>query len=84
MGREDEGTTGQGNMMQGGMMGRGMMGWHHMMGEGGAMKGCSPVMLRVMFALIDSDGDGIISLREFPAAHERIFLRPSTLTKTAS
>ncbi|WP_245287065.1 hypothetical protein [Bradyrhizobium sp. Tv2a-2] len=31
-------------------------GWHHMMG--GAMKGCSPVMLRVMFALIDSDGDG--------------------------
>jgi Ca2+-binding EF-hand superfamily protein len=39
------------------------------------MKGCSPVMLRVMFALIDSDGDGTISLREFQAAHERIVFK---------
>jgi hypothetical protein len=48
MGHEEEGTTGRESMMQGGMMGRGMMDWHHMMG--GAMKGYSPVMLRVMFA----------------------------------
>jgi Ca2+-binding EF-hand superfamily protein len=47
------------------------MGGHHMMG--GAMKGCSPVMLRAMFALIDSDGDGTISLQKFQASHERIF-----------
>ena len=50
---------------------------------GGAMKGCSPVMLRVMFVLIDSDGDGTISLQELQATHERIF-KAITLTKTAS
>ena len=31
------------------------------------------IMLRMMFALMDSDGDGTISLPEFQAAHERIF-----------
>ena len=31
------------------------------------------IMLRMMFALMDSDGDGRISLPEFQAAHERIF-----------
>ena len=46
-------------------MGRGMMG-------GGAM-GPPPVMLCIMFALIDTDGDGTIELQEFQAAHERIF-----------
>ena len=46
------------------MMGHGMMG-------GGAMG--PPIMLRIMFALMDSDGDGTISLQEFQAAHERIF-----------
>jgi Ca2+-binding EF-hand superfamily protein len=30
-------------------------------------------MLRIMFALIDTDSDGTISLQEFQAAHERIF-----------
>ena len=44
----------------GGMMGRGMM-------------GPPPVLFRIMFALIDSDSDGTISLQEFQAAHERIF-----------
>lgn len=72
MGHDEEGTTGQGNMMQGGMMGRGMMGWHHMMG-GGRMRGGSPVMSRVIFALMDSDSDGTVSLQEFQAAQERIF-----------
>src|ERR1700738_1329256 len=49
---------------QGGMMGRGMMG-------GGAMG--PPIMFRMMFALMDADSDGTISLQEFQAAHERIF-----------
>ena len=64
MGQEGSGTMGHG-MMGGGVMGRGMMG-------GGAM-GPPPVMLRIMFALIDTDGDGTIELQEFQAAHERIF-----------
>jgi Ca2+-binding EF-hand superfamily protein len=51
------------------MMGHGMMG-HGMMG-GGAMG--PPIMLRIMFALMDGDGDGTVSLQEFQVAHERIF-----------
>lgn len=52
------------DMMGGGMMGRGMM--------GGGMTG-PPLMMRMIFALMDADGDGTISLQEFQAAHERIF-----------
>jgi hypothetical protein len=59
------GEEGSGRMMGRGMMGGGMMG-HSMMGP-------PPVMFRIMFALIDSDSDGTISLQEFQAAHERIF-----------
>jgi EF hand len=59
-------TTGQG-----GMMGHGMAGRHMMMGHG--MMGPPPAMMRIMFALMDADGDGTISLQEFQAAHERIF-----------
>jgi Ca2+-binding EF-hand superfamily protein len=61
---------GQGGMMGGGMMGRGMMG-RGMMGAG--TMGPPPIMMRIMFALIDTDSDGTISLQEFQAAHERIF-----------
>jgi Ca2+-binding EF-hand superfamily protein len=31
------------------------------------------MMMRIIFSLMDSDGDGTISLPEFQAAHERIF-----------
>ena len=43
-------------------------GW---MGEPGALQ--SGMMMRMLFALMDSDGDGTISLQEFQATHERIF-----------
>jgi Spy/CpxP family protein refolding chaperone len=46
------------------MMGCSMMGRGGMMGHGAAM--------RVIFALMDSDGDGTVSLQEFQAAHEKI------------
>jgi EF hand len=60
MGQEGASPMAKGGMMDGGMMGRGMM-------------GPPPIMLRIMFALIDTDSDGTISLQEFQAAHERIF-----------
>jgi EF hand len=68
-GREDASTMGPGGMvghgtMGGHMMGRGMMG-------GGAMG--PPIMFRMMFALMDTDSDGTISLQEFQAAHDKIF-----------
>ena len=51
------------------MMGRGPMGSSGMPG-GGMM---SPAMMRMMLALMDTDGDGAVSLTEFQAAHERMF-----------
>ena len=41
-----------------------------MMGPGGMM---NPFAMRIMFALMDADGDGTVSLQEFQTAHERIF-----------
>ena len=49
--------------MCGGMIGHGMIG-HGMMGRG---------MYRIMFAIMDTDGDGTLSLEEFQAAHAKIF-----------
>jgi EF hand domain-containing protein len=67
-----------GGMMGGAMMGRGMMGrgygyddWNR-----GAMRSGMagpPMMMRMIFSLMDADGDGKLSLQEFQAAHERIF-----------
>src|SRR5262245_40729151 len=48
----------------GGMMCHGMKG-HGMMGHG--------MFKRMIFALMDTDGDGTISLEEFQAAHAKIF-----------
>ena len=45
-------------------------GKHGMMERGGMM---GPFVMRMIFALMDRDGDGTISLEEFQAAHERIF-----------
>jgi Ca2+-binding EF-hand superfamily protein len=56
-------------MVEDGRMGEG---WrkHGMMRHGGMM---GPLAMRIIFALMDRDGDGTISLEEFQAAHERIF-----------
>ncbi len=35
------------------------------------MRGMMP--LRIIFALMDTDGDGTVSLQEWQTAHERIF-----------
>ncbi|OCK53811.1 EF-hand domain-containing protein [Bradyrhizobium sp. LMTR 3] len=59
-----QGMMGGGGMMGGRMMGRGMMGADAM---------GSPIMFRMMFALMDADSDGTIALPEFQVAHERIF-----------
>ena len=72
------GMMGDGRGMMGaGMMGRGMMGGHMMregmMGRGMMGPMMSPLAMRLMFALMDGDGDGTVSLQEFQTAHERIF-----------
>jgi EF hand len=59
MGGEDTMGHMGGGMMCHGMKGRGMMG-HGM-------------FKRMIFALMDTDGDGTLSLEEFQAAHAKIF-----------
>jgi hypothetical protein len=68
-----QGMMGQGMMGQGNMMG--MMGQREMGGGMSAPMGMTgrPLMMRIMFILMDTDGDGTVSLQEFQAAHERIF-----------
>ena len=51
-----------GGMMQPGMMGQGMMGMH------------GP-MMKIMFAVADTNGDGALSFDEVTAIHKRIFDR---------
>jgi hypothetical protein len=74
------GMMGQGMMRPGGMMGGGtgggMMGGGMMDMMGGHMmgqRGMTGPAMRIIFSLMDSDGDGTVSLREFQEAHERIF-----------
>ena len=55
------------------MSGDEMKGQHamrHAMREGGMMR---PFAMRLIFALMDRDGDGTVSLEEFQAAHASIF-----------
>jgi len=69
-------TVGQ---AMGGMDERGrMMGRRGMMSPEGMMRPAGTeqhhaMMMRMIFALMDADGDGAISLQEFQAAHERLF-----------
>ncbi len=74
---DEEGPDQNGTGMAGpgGIMGHGMMGRERMMGRGmmGHRGMMGPFVMRILFALMDSDGDGTISLQEFQAAHERIF-----------
>ncbi len=59
-------NLGQGmmNLGQSMMMGQSLMG-HGMMGHG--------MCMRVMMTLMDTDGDGTLSLEEFQTAHAKIF-----------
>ncbi|MBY5551739.1 EF-hand domain-containing protein [Rhizobium leguminosarum] len=59
------------DMMPGGMMGRGMM-QSGMMGSMPAM-GMRGHMMKIMFAIADSDGDGALSFEEVTAIHKRVF-----------
>ena len=79
-GSEDEDFYGyHPGTMHGGMMGPGIMGhemmerghWHHDWHQGRDIAG--PMMMRMIFSLMDADGDGKLTLQEFQAAHERIF-----------
>jgi hypothetical protein len=71
---DQDSFSGYHGMMGPGMMGHGMMGpgyGHHDWHQGRNIAGS--VMMRMMFSLMDADGDGKLSLQEFQAAHERIF-----------
>jgi EF hand domain-containing protein len=75
---DQDGYRYHGGMMGGGMMGRGMMGrgyGYHNRDRGIVRPGMlgPPMMMRMIFSLMDADGDGKLSLQEFQAAHERIF-----------
>ena len=75
---DQDGYHYRGGMMGGGMMGRGMMsrgyGYHHR-DRGNVRPGVfgPPMMMRMIFSLMDADSNGKLSLQEFQTAHERIF-----------
>jgi EF hand domain-containing protein len=61
-------------MMGPGMMGGGMMGYRYGHNEPFRGRGImGPMIGRIIFSLMDADGDGKLTLQEFQAAHERIF-----------
>ena len=64
------GTMGEGMMRRGQGYGRICRG---VMGPGVKRSVMSPLTLRIMFALMDIDNDGTVSLGEFQTAQERIF-----------
>jgi hypothetical protein len=63
-----------GRGMMGGMTDHGMIG-HGMTGRGmmGRRSLMNPLAMRMIFALMDADGDGKVTLQEWQAAQERIF-----------
>jgi hypothetical protein len=73
-GQDQAAQPNQPGMMPPGMMGQDMMGggmWHGMAG-GMPMRGRGH-MLKFMFAIADTDGDGALSFEEVTAIHKRIF-----------
>ena len=44
-----------------------------MMGPGGMMGRHNRVIRLMLFSLMESDGDGVLSAEEFRSAHDRIF-----------
>jgi hypothetical protein len=56
--------------MSGDDMTTGQHAMRHSMRQGGMMR---PFAMRIIFALMDRDGDGTVSLEEFQAAHASIF-----------
>jgi hypothetical protein len=66
-GNEEEDEEDQGGFFhqQPGMMG--------MLGRGGHHRGHSLIGLRIIFSLMDADGDGTVSLQEWQTAQERVF-----------
>jgi 1,4-dihydroxy-2-naphthoyl-CoA synthase len=62
-------SPGMMGMMGAGMMGRGAR-YHDWCRDHDIV---APMMMRIIFSLMDADGDGKLSLQEFQAAHERIF-----------
>lgn len=57
---------------QSGMMGQGMM-RQGMMGPGMMGQGRHGPMMKIMFAIADTNGDGALSFDEITAVHRRIF-----------
>ena len=53
-------------------MGQGMM-QHHMMGQD--MMGRPGLRMKIMFAIVDANGDGALSFEEVATIHKRIFDR---------
>ncbi|MBX5011044.1 EF-hand domain-containing protein [Rhizobium lentis] len=70
-----DGTARQGQeAMPGGMdMMQGMMGRNTMMPSGMPMMAMRGHMMKIMFAVADTDGDGALSFEEVTAVHKRIF-----------
>jgi hypothetical protein len=64
-------ATGEQNPGMMGMMGGGMMGHEH--GHHDWHQGHGMVAQRIIFSLMDADGDGKLTLEEWQAAQERIF-----------
>jgi len=71
-----QGMMGQGSGTQSGqqgMMGQGMMGGMPMGRMRGQMAGMHGHGMRIMFAIVDANGDGALSFDEVMIIHKRIF-----------